>query len=87
MKRNTGLWLFFIISVIGATQLIDFGYMTYVVVFNVVAAAMTWLVIDPLNEVLNKNKLTTVQLIVLIPVILVLLNIPFWILDSMFHVG
>ena len=87
MKRNTGLWLFFIISVIGATQLIDFGYMTYVVVFNVVAAAMTWLVIDPLNEVLNKNKLTTVQLIVLIPVILVLLNIPFWILDSMFHLG
>ncbi len=85
--RNTGLWLFFVLAGIGAIQLIDFGYMAYVVAFNFVVVAMTWFVFDPLNEVFNSNKLTTVQYIILIPLMLILVNIPFWILDSMFHVG
>ena len=85
--RNAGLCLFFALAVIGATQLIDFEYMAYIVAFNVLAVAMTWFVCNPANEVLNSNTLTTAQFIVLMLSLIVLINIPFLILDSMFQVG
>ena len=91
MMKNIGLWLFFALAVIGATQFIDFEYMAYVVAYfvasNALVVAMTLFVFNPANELLNRNKLTTVQLIVFILGMIVFVNIPFLILDSMFQVG
>ena len=87
VMRNIGLCLFFALAAIGATQLIDFEYMAYVVVFNAIVVAITLFVTNPATEVLNSNKLTTVQFIVFILSMIVLVNIPFLILDSMFQVG